>query len=264
MYSRIQNIKDLQNVDILFLGSSHTYRGFDTRIFREYGLSTFNLGSSAQTHIQTQILLKRHLDEINPKLIIYEVYPGAFSGDGIESSLDIIANDKNDLESVKLALSQNHIKVYNALIYGFYRDIFNKNIDYKERKVKGYDKYVKGGFVEKELRYFEPTKFDAAYWNLDGKQYQYFEENLLFIEERNIPVILVQAPITHSMYESFLNNSDFDEKMKKYGIYYNFNELVELNDELHFYNSHHLNQKGVEIFDTKLIEVLGEEEWLFR
>lgn len=265
MYSRIQNIKELKDVDILFLGSSHAYRGFDPRIFKRYGLNTFNLGSSAQSHLQTEILLKRHLDEIHPKLIIYEVYPGTFSSDGVESSLDIIANDKNDFESIRMAFTQNHIKVYNALIYGFYRDLFKKNVGYKEESIQGDDTYIQGGFVEKKLQYFEPMAFDENGWNLTSRQYIFFERVLLLIKERNIPVILVQAPITSSMRRAFLNNDEFDKKMESYGVYYNFNNLINLDDKLHFYNAHHLNQNGVEIFNTKLIEILAqEEEWLFK
>jgi hypothetical protein len=188
------------------------------------------------------------------------VYPGTFSSDGVESSLDIIANDKNDFESIKMALSQNHIKVYNALIYGFYRDFFKKNINYQEASVKGDDTYIQGGFVEKKMQFFEPIQFNENCWKLDGQQYEFFARGLLYIKQRNIPVILVQAPITHAMYRSFSNNSEFDEKMRKYGIYYNFNEMIELDDELHFYNSHHLNQQGVKIFNTKLIEILFEKE----
>ncbi len=256
MYSRLQNIKDVNNVDILFLGSSHAYRGFDPRIFNRYGLNTFNLGSSAQTPTQTEILLKRYLDEINPKLIIYEVYPATFLSDGVESSLDIIANDRNDFESIRMALTQNHIKVYNTLIYGFYRDIFRTNINYKEEIVKGDDTYIEGGFVEKKLQYFEPTEFDEEAWYIKDQQLKAFEKALLLIKKRNIPCILVQAPITQAKYRSFSNNGEFDDIIEKYGAYYNFNELIELNDELHFYNSHHLNQNGVEIFNTELIEIL--------
>ena len=260
MYSRLQEIKDVKDVDILFLGSSHTYRGFDPRVFKQYGLNTFNLGSSAQSHIQTEILLKRYLDTSNPKLIIYEVYPGTFASDGVESSLDIIANDKNDFESIRMALIQNHVKVYNTLIYGFYRDFSKKNINFVEEAVKGDDTYVEGGYVEKELQYFEPTEFKRTEWYLNSKQFYYFENALRLIKKRNIPFILVQAPIAPSRYRAYSNNSDFDDIMRKYGIYYNFNEIVELNDRMHFYNSHHLNQDGVKIFNKKLIEILFDEK----
>jgi len=82
-------------VDILFLGSSHSYRGFNPQYFSGY--KTFNLGSSAQTPIQTNLLLKRYLHQLNPKTIVYEVYPISLSIDGVESSSDIIANDHHPI-----------------------------------------------------------------------------------------------------------------------------------------------------------------------
>ena len=45
--------------------------------------------------------------------------------------------------------------------------------------------------------------------------------------------------------------------MRTYQLdYYNFNELIKLNDSLDFYDAHHMNQTGVNIFNTKLKEVL--------
>ena len=44
--SRIKDIRNYHNVDVLFLGSSHCYRTFDTRFYRSHGISCFNLGSS--------------------------------------------------------------------------------------------------------------------------------------------------------------------------------------------------------------------------
>ena len=131
MYSRIQEVKKQKgDVDILFLGSSHSYRGFDPRNFKEK--KTFNLGSSSQTPIQTKILLERYLEKINPKLIIYEVYPGTFSSDGVESSLDLISNDKNDIRSLQMAFQLNNIKTYNTLVYAKYSDFFDWNKNFIE------------------------------------------------------------------------------------------------------------------------------------
>ncbi|MFQ3676285.1 MAG: hypothetical protein SNJ64_07080 [Endomicrobiia bacterium] len=47
LFSRLKEVKSTNTIDILFLGSSHTYRGFDSRIFKRYGYETFNLGSSS-------------------------------------------------------------------------------------------------------------------------------------------------------------------------------------------------------------------------
>jgi hypothetical protein len=260
MMSRLQEVKTVKNVDILFLGSSHTYRGFDNRIFKKAGFNTFNLGSSSQSPMQTRLLLSRYLDQLNPSTIIYEVYPNSYTSDGIESSLDIIANDKNDLGSIKMAYKQNHIKIYNSLIYGFYRDFFNRNEGEKESRKNGSDTYVNGGFLQKDLTYFKHIKYPTNSWDLNGKQFYEFEKILELIKKKNIKLILVQTPITPNLYNSFSNNNDFDKKMQSYGTYYNFNEMISLDDSLHFYDSHHLNQNGVNIFNAKLIDVLLTEK----
>ncbi len=36
-YLRLKEVKNTSDVDLLFLGSSHAYRGFDTRLFKEAG-----------------------------------------------------------------------------------------------------------------------------------------------------------------------------------------------------------------------------------
>jgi len=154
-YSRLKEVKVINSVDILFLGSSLAYRGFDPRIFEANGITSFNLGSSNQTPIQTKVLLYRYLRQINPKLIIYEVEPEIFSIDGVESALDIMTNDKNDLISIKMAFGLNHIKVYNTLIYALLRDALGLNSSFIEPIIQGEDKYISGGFVEKEIRFYK-------------------------------------------------------------------------------------------------------------
>ena len=257
-YSRLNEVKNIDNIDILFLGSSHCYRGFDTRIFRKDGFNTFNLGSSAQTPIQTQILLKRYLDRLKPKLIIYEVYPPTLSIDGVESSLDIISNDENDLYSYQMAIYINKIRTYNTLLYATTRDILQLNSNFSNHREKEKDTYIKGGFVEKEINYFEPQRLPENEIILSKSQLKSFEQTLNIINKKNIKLLLVYAPITKSLYSSYTNNSYFDSLMVSYGNYYNFNELMNLEDSLHFYDSDHLNQKGVQLFNEKLLNIIDK------
>lgn len=259
MFSRIQELKQLNgNIDILFLGSSHAYRGFDPRNFK--GKKVFNLGSSAQTPIQTNILLARYLDRVNPSMVIYEVYPGTFESEGVESSLDLIANDKNDFKTIKMSFEINHIKTYNTLIYGFFADFFNLNKNFVEAIQKNNDTYIPNGFVESRAR---NTKDDILiqkrFLRLKTVQLEKFEENIAILKSKNIQVLLVYAPITNTLYNSFSNNSYFDSIMKSYNLpYYNFNKLLQLNDSLDFSDSHHLSQSGVNKFNSKLNEILKQ------
>ena len=257
LFTRLAEAKKVSDVDVLFLGSSHAYRNFDTRIYSEIGLTSFNLGSSGQTHIQTNVLMRRYLERMNPKLVIYEVYPETFNLDGVESSLDVIANDKNDSRSVNMALQINNIKTYNTLLYGIMLDFLNINNGFKEPIEKGVDKYIPGGFVERRINYFTPVVFNDKDIKFNKEQTEAFTDNLSFLKSKKIKVILVYAPIPPSNYESYSSNKYYDNIMANFAKYYNFNELMELNDSLYFMDSDHLNQKGVELFNLKLIEVLN-------
>lgn len=47
-----------KNIDMLFLGASHTYEFYAPEIFdKEFGINSFNLGSSGQTPKATYYLL---------------------------------------------------------------------------------------------------------------------------------------------------------------------------------------------------------------
>lgn len=253
-FSRIKELKQTKDVDLLFLGSSHAYRGFDTRFFNQNALKSFNLGSSSQSHIQTNLLLNRYLDSLSPELVVYEVYPGIFTSDGVESALDIMSNDKIDVFSLKMAIEENHIKVYNSLIYGFFYNLFHDDYNLKEDKIKEMDTYCQGGYVMQKTAYFKKVQYPKTSWQFSSKQFEYFYKNLNLLREKKIKYLLVQAPITKARYQSYKNNEEFDEKMSSVGTYFNFNKILPLDDSLFFYDEHHLNQDGVDKFNKFLLE----------
>lgn len=257
MYSRIEEARHTSGVDILFLGSSHTYRGFDPRVFQQYELNTFNLGSSSQSPLQTEILLKRYLDQIQPQKIIYEVCPSTFSTDGVESTLDLIANDRLDKMLFTLALQQNHIKIYNTLLFALYRRLTGRDNNFVETAQKEEDLYIPGGYVERIVEHHEPKVIEAVQWEIEAEQLAAFERLIAYVEERNIPIILVQAPFTQSYRLAYEGRETFDQLMGEYAPYHNFNKLLLLNDQLHFYDEQHLNQTGVSLFNVTLIQLLG-------
>ncbi len=256
LFTRLNEVKNFGKVDIVFLGSSHAYRGFDPRVFKQHGYSSFNLGSSSQTPVQTLALTRRYIDILNPKIVIYEVYPGSFTGDGVESALDLIANDKNDFESLKMALKINHLKVYNTLIYGIFSDISGLNNRFMDTATVRSDRYISGGYVESDVKLYKHEK--QALKNLEFKDLQFnaFDEICKELKNRNIRLILVEAPVGKEFYKAYRNKEIFNEKMKSTNEYYNFNDIMEVDDSLHFFDAHHLNQNGVELFNEKLIEIV--------
>ncbi len=257
MYSRIKEIKNYKNIDILFLGSSQAYRGFDTRIYKKLGLKTFNLGSSNQTPIQTNVLLQRYLDSLNPRLIIYALSPESFSTDGVESSVDLIANDKNDLLTITDLIKINNVKTINTAICGFFRDFTNLNKNFVENRKKNDDLYISGGFVEKKLKFNKPVNHKKIKYKYRTEQIKSFEQCIKIINHKKIKLILIQPPVTKHLYKSYIKPASFDSLMSAHGKYYNFNKILNLNDSLDFYDPYHLNKNGIKIFNKKLIKIFN-------
>jgi len=257
LYSRLKEIKKRKNIDILFVGSSHAYRSFDPRIFNQYDIKTFNLGSSSQTPMQTKLLLERYMNYLNPKLIVYEVYPATFSSDGVESAIDLISNSEIKYDIIKMVFQINHIKVYNTFIYSLLSKLFGLNNNFTENIKKGKDLYISGGYVERDdtlknsIHLLQKQK-----WNLNPASLKIFEEIIVMLKLKARNYILIQTPITKSLFDSYINNKTIDNYFNQKGLYINFNNEISLNDSIDFYDNHHLNKVGVAKFNSIFINKL--------
>lgn len=254
--TRVKEIPKFKDVDILVLGSSHAYRGFDNRVFEKYGLKLFNLGSSSQSPMQTNVLLNQYVDQLNPKLVVLESYAGVLGLDGVESSLDLAANNKMDQHYYKTLFDLKNIRSINSAIYGTFREILGLNDDFVEDSIQGEDKYVSGGFVETEFRKNPYAEERKKSWEINSTQLEYLEKNIELLKEKKIPYLIVQTPITKRLYESRINNSEIDSILNSYGTYKSFQFDLDLNDTLDFYDSNHLNQEAIVKFNEVFIEYL--------
>ncbi|MBS2098625.1 hypothetical protein [Carboxylicivirga linearis] len=224
-------------------------------MYEELGYKVFNLGSSGQSPIQTEVLLNRYLDKLNPKLIIYEVSPKVFASDGIESATDIIANGELDYYSFDMAINLMHLKILNTLIFRIYSEVFYKktqiplSIDEPKRT------YIKGGFVQVDLKEYNPLK-RIGNWRkkeMNKKQVEAFENIVTMAKNREIKLSLVQVPFTKEEYLQY-DNQSFNEFISKYGSYYDFNQIELLTDKKYFRDNLHLNTEGVLVFNKQIIK----------
>ncbi len=261
-FSRFKEIQHISNVDVLFLGSSHAFKSFDTRIFDSAGKTSFNLGTINQTPVQTTVLINRYLKKLGPKLIVFEVYPYTFSIDGVESTLDLIANSDIDARLVRMAFNTKNIKVLNTLLYRTLRDLLHLDKNYIE-PIKNYNEtYVKGGYSENDLVYHKMVHYPKQTYHFYDYQFESFDKIMALLKSQGYEVVLVNAPMTKDLYDCYTNNNRFDSIMNKYGNYYNFNKIINLNDTLDFMDSNHLNQVGVEKFNDFLIKLLRQKYWI--
>tara|TARA_R100000935_G_scaffold7556_5_gene15987 strand:- start:16528 stop:17466 length:939 start_codon:yes stop_codon:yes gene_type:complete len=264
-YSRLEDAKVVRDLDILFIGTSLTFRGYDTRIFDQEGIKSFNLGTAGETPQQSEYLLKKHLKNISPKLVIYEINPEWFGNNGSGSAIDIISNMKFlDLASLRMAVITHDIQVFNTYVYSLMTSILD-NENYLELNEKNGQIYIKnGGFVESPLKMYHPESFGIKRLKIKDQQLSAFERSLNFLKDKNISVILVRPPITQTLYTSFSNNNKIDKLFSSYGEYYNFNKRIKLNDSLHFSDARHLNQDGVITYNNFFIEFLKKEKIIYN
>lgn len=251
--TRFKEVKRSKNVDILFLGSSRSYRHYDPRIFSRNGYSSFNLGSSAQTFIQTEVLVKRYLDSLNPRYIIFDIYPGMFSSDGVESSFDLISNDYNNLDTFYLSLKLKNIKVINTWIYAFYKEYLFNSLDDREEDVKGVNKYISGGYVEREITTSDVISRTKEKWNYNERQWKSFIAIVEHIKGTNSKLLIVHSPRQSGFeYEGADKLTKYLESVNL--PFYNYKGLEIINDSMHFYEASHMNQKGVNLYNDFLLE----------
>lgn len=258
MHTRLREVENYKNVDILILGSSHAYRGFDPRIFKKAGFSIFNLGSSNQTPIQSYLLLKKYLPILKPKLVILEVYPEGLEMDGVESAVDIISNTPSLLDAWNQAKAVDHLTAYNTFIYTYLRQLLTNDNSFKEQLQINKDTYINGGFVERAIEYNNDTNLMVKnQWKINPKQLSALNKSIQLMQTGKIPYpfILVQTPITHSLENTHTNQIEIDKIYSKLGTYY-YRPCPQLINSLDFYDPHHLNQNGVIKFNLQFISDL--------
>lgn len=257
MFTRLREADTSSNIDVLIMGSSHAYRGFDTRIFKDHNLRAFNFGSSSQSPLQTRYLLNKYVDKLKPKVVVWEVFPNSFTSNGVESFIDVVSNEKNPFGLWKMAIEINRVETYNAYIIACVQALCGMGRDFREKRVSGKDTYIAGGYVQRvmEVNHVKVKKRPANKVFAED-QVEAFEETIAALKQKNIEVYVVQAPYTRAFAENITNAAAIDDYFNslvatnQVDFYMNFNtpELA-LDDSLHYYDAHHLNQEGIEKFN---------------
>jgi hypothetical protein len=183
---RFQEAALQRNIDLLFIGSSHAYRNYDPRIFKQAKLNAFNLGSTAQTPVQTIQILENLGENLSPKYLIIDFFLPLFYNEGMESSIDLLANTDFYLQNW---FEHTDLKWYNALVYRtLSKDIFR----WKSKTcsaIIGHDQYIKGGYVESQQPFDPKHLAPQATGELNIHQIHALDQIIQWSEARNIPWI---------------------------------------------------------------------------
>lgn len=266
---RLKEVEEYSNIDILFLGSSHTYRGFDTSYFDEQGYSSFNLGSSGQTPLNSYYLLEQHIDKLKPKVIVMDTYwRVAQNGTGIESTADISANSEPNFSIFKMAAASRDIVTLQISITNAMQRTFWRDLDEVTQREYPADEYVHGGYVRTE-RKLDPDKVKNLKQHtaeVNERQLAYTEKIVKLAQANGSKVVLVRTPVTDEFLESIDNYtetaswiSDISTRTGAQFLDFNKSEIrdnLELQSFVNFYDKNHLNNSGVVKFNEELFTYL--------
>ena len=268
--------------DVLFLGSSHCYRSFDTRLIDSTGIRSLNLGSSNQTPRQTYALLQRFFERYNisPELVVIEVHPDIMENSGNESAIDILSNTYIDRPMLKMALGQRSIPVFNTMCCSYFNrmlrgdkavvaqltadSIVHVTTQSGDTTVNVDFAYRNGGFVEVTPYCYKPIPLEPKTINVSSEQLEWLEMCLGLLEYHSTPYLLVEVPSTRSRYKSYTNHADFEKQIRSLvdldSEYMNLNEdqrlMAQLDDTTCFFDDDHLNRKGATILTKYIIQCI--------
>lgn len=259
LLTRMREHERMDEVDLVFLGSSHAYRGFDTRIWQQFGYQSFNLGSSAQSPLQTEVMVKSSLRRLSPKLVILEVHPAILRSNGYESAIDLASNHRLNAHILLMAARMADARIINSIIRSAGLQVTGAFGRIAEPPETTKDRYVAGGYVERisQERKLMPELEQEPEAGFRDEQVRAFRRCTSFLRETKIPFVLVEAPVTKGLLARWQPvRGEFDRIVRSEGPYINMNGIRGLSDDLHFFSPGHLNQAGVERFNAALFDSL--------
>lgn len=295
-YTRImlKEMYEQKDIEVLFLGSSHSYRSINPSIFDEkWGVNTFNAGTSSQQADGSYYLLREVGRTHELKRVYMEVYYDILGQNGSYQSATATY-----IISDYMQMSSNRLKYIwesggmNYLIHGlllpcrnweslfdmtYIRDMLHKKMnpnylsyeyvygEYEHYQGKGfvYSKDVDNSDFFTATSHFAPIPRDA----LSLKSKEYLDRIISYCQKEGIEIIFYSAPISDFRLADVGNYDYYVMQMKEFlkekGVaYYDFNlcrpEFLSL-DEKYFQDNHHLNGEGANTFSTAFAQLLSEE-----
>lgn len=270
---------DKNSLDLVFLGSSYSYRSFDASIFDEkLNLESFNMGSPLQKPIESYYVLKETLKYQNPSYLVYDINWAVFNKDkyfntkvwnfdNMKSSFNKIGYLLNvfDIDQYlnatfkSVRYHDNFEKLFRIMI-GQQENINNQNVEEYVKKYKG-----KGFVINNEIlsineidKIFENRIKNPRVYDWDEEQLIYFNKIVGLCEKENIRLILETAPVNPVYLENYneywydyssIHNFVVSLANDKNLTYFDYNminaaEKILVNSD--FADTNHLNYSGAE------------------
>lgn len=275
-----------ENIDILMIGSSQSFRGINPIIFEEQlGMTSFNLSNSAQVISQTYYALEEALRHTDPEFVILETYfinQTKLIDDRWYFAYEEVSAMKFGMPKIKYIFDLFTPTTYLDALFPAIREHANWS---DEETLEDNDIYLKTGVsIEKDymtdgyvgdssalssdnLIAYSELAYHEQDFTMTPEAFEYLKKIADLLSKKDINLLLVKTAMPkvhtektnesdrHSMTQQAADNLsltfiDFNELYEDLG----FNNLC-FRDEFNLTN-HHLNTKGAEITTQYLVEQL--------
>jgi hypothetical protein len=247
-------------VDIALLGASHTYRGYDPRLFEAAGHRVMILGSTAQTPLNGYYVAERYLPILEPRLVVLEVFHGTLANDGLESSRDLLVNTPWSWSMQRMALATWNLGAAAfAAAKGF--GFAGSEAHAEQREIEG-ETYVAGGYCESPGRRTKRMDGGPLSFTVLPRQLAYLRATSDLARKSGAQVLWVSHPLPRDYLDRIDDRAGrrraVDDEAARAGVeYWDFSEM-DLDPLEHFKDPLHMNAEGVARFDAAFIERLTE------
>ena len=264
------------SIDLLFVGSSHSYCAFNSRLFDHYlKCKSLNLGTSSQPLSVTYSAILEILKRQNPKIIIIEVYPIVRKPSvvALRSHLDTMRFSVNKFTLIKNSLPiiewGNHFT--NTIYYHSRWKEFN-NLRKEDKSYENWGGRIENkgflgyawDFMKTSLTY---TIYENEYNNAFSSSFVISKKSLKLLEnlfkicqKRGIKIILTSPPVIGD-YDTLniLYNLPLKNLMLKYNVdSVDFNNRNKKYEKLCFLDNNHVSLAGADEVSFEMAQFLKE------
>jgi hypothetical protein len=264
-YRKFSEFSKNGKYDVVVLGSSRAYRGYSPALFDSAGYSMFNLGSSAQSIHNTFYVARNFVNSATTKLLIVDVFSGAFRDNQLESSSDLIENISNKSAAMDIALHTPDMRSVNLMLL---RELTDKDAPYFTT-----DDYSGNGFSAKTDSLPQKLRKSLAHFRqpatpkiqVDERAVDCLDALFSWCEQNGVRVVAVYSPVSdfypladHAVFLSRIN----PVIARHHVPFYDYSKKIRLSTTDHFYDDTHMNLAGVQIFNRILLADLAHDKLL--
>ncbi len=291
--SMIDANRQEDNIDIMMMGTSRTYRGVDAPyLSEELNKNVFDIVSNSATYVSIYHLLVELCKNNTPEKVFLEVSSVNFKRDtGTEDEYiyHLLTGENKEEYKNAISLDYSDLGIFEFVNYlkNFANGKFAQNVSYKvnslplgstdyydncEYRGKGFS-YANATCEGKEMVLPNSYLTNGDAWeeeHLNEKALEYFYKIIDYCNANNIELVLYSLPypkiIIEKYYDDFTQfDISFHSYIEKYDdlVYLDFtkvkSQFMDLSTD-YFYNANHCNGTGADVLSPIISEIMKEIE----